>query len=56
MSEERRIEALRLALTYVKIRTERATTIGIMQPPTSKEAVQIAEEFEHYIQHGKPLY
>lgn len=54
--EERRVEALRLALTYVKVRTERATAVGVMQPPSSKEAVQIAEEFEYYLKHGKPIY
>ena len=54
--DERRTEALRLALTYVKVRTERATAVGVMQPPSSKEAVQIAEEFEYYLKHGKPIY
>lgn len=55
MNTERRIEALRLALTYVRIRTERATAIGLSTPPNARETVDIAQEFEHYISTGKPV-
>lgn len=55
--EKRRLEAMKLALTYVKIRTERQTAIGHMSSSIlSNDAVKIAEEFEYYIRMGKPLY
>lgn len=55
--EERRIEAMKLALTYVKIRTERQSAIGHMTTLIlSNDVVKIAEEFEYYIRMGKPLY
>lgn len=56
--EERRVEALKMAMSYVnsrnKITAESSNTIK--EYFTSKSVVNIAEEFEFYIRMGKPLY
>lgn len=56
--EERRVEALKLSLTYFKMKLERCnasvTTPQFSYTPNS--IVKTAEEFEYYLKHGKPIY
>lgn len=58
MSEERRTEALGLALTYYKMKLERynAANLSVDFAYKPDNVVKTAEEFEHYIRTGKSYY